>query len=90
MKYLIWEHKAAGAQTVSQTELSFNTPRHGSASWLAKTGPLQGFDFVSPKAMMAGTVLLANPARIFEDLEGTVQRLEFKSICVVCRLLKKC
>jgi type IV pilus assembly protein PilA len=69
VKYLVWEHKTAGAQTISQTELSFNTPRHGSASWLAKSGPLQGFDFVSPKAMMAGTILLANPAQIFEDLQ---------------------
>lgn len=69
VKYLVWEHKAAGAQTISQTELSFNTPRHGPASWLAKSGPLQGFDFVSPKAMIAGTVLLANPAQIFLDLQ---------------------
>jgi type IV pilus assembly protein PilA len=70
VKYLIWEHKTVGAQTISQTELSFNTPRHGSAAWLAKTGPLSGLDFVSPKAMVAGTVLLANPAQIFEDVKG--------------------
>jgi type IV pilus assembly protein PilA len=70
VKYLIWEHKTVGAQTVSQTELSFNAPRHGSAAWLAKTGPLSGLDFVSPKAMIAGTVLLANPVQIFEDVKG--------------------
>jgi type IV pilus assembly protein PilA len=70
VKYLIWEHKTVGAQTVSQTELSFNAPRHGSAAWLAKTGPLSGLDFVSPKAMLAGTVLLANPVQIFEDVKG--------------------
>jgi type IV pilus assembly protein PilA len=69
VKYLIWEHKTVGAQTISQTELSFNTPRHGSAAWLAKTGPLSGLDFVSPKAMVAGAVMLANPAQIFEDLK---------------------
>jgi type IV pilus assembly protein PilA len=69
-KYLIWEHKTVGAQTISQTELSFNAPRHGSAAWLAKTGPLSGLDFVSPKAMVAGTVLLANPTQIFEDVKG--------------------
>ena len=70
VKYLIWEHKGAGAETASQTELSFNAPRHGSAAWLAKTAPLSGFDFVSPKAMIAGTVLLANPTQIFEDVKG--------------------
>jgi len=70
VKYLIWEHKTVGTQTVSQTELSFNAPRHSSAAWLANSGPLSGFDFVSPKAIVAGTVLLANPSQIFEDLKG--------------------
>jgi type IV pilus assembly protein PilA len=70
VKYLIWEHKTVGAQTVSQSELSFNAPRHGPAAWLANTGPLSGLDFVSPKAMVAGTILLANPSQIFEDLKG--------------------
>ncbi len=69
VKYLVWEHRGTGAQAISQTELSFNAPRHGSAAWLAKTGPLTGMDFVSPKAMVAGTVLLANPVRIFEDVK---------------------
>jgi hypothetical protein len=70
VKYLVWEHRTVSAQTISQTELTFNAPRHGSAAWLAKTGPLSGLDFVSPKAMVAGTVLLANPAQIFEDVKG--------------------
>jgi type IV pilus assembly protein PilA len=70
VKYLIWEHKMVDNKTISQSELSFNSPRHGPASWLAKTGPLTGLDFVSPKAMAATTVLLASPAQIFEDLKG--------------------
>jgi type IV pilus assembly protein PilA len=70
VKYLIWERKTVAAQTISQTELSFNAPRRSSAAWLANTGPLTGMDFVSPKAMVAGTVLLANPTQIFEDLKG--------------------
>jgi type IV pilus assembly protein PilA len=69
VKYLVWEHRGTGGQAVSQTELSFNAPRHGSAAWLAKTGPLTGMSFVSPKAMAAGTVRLANPAQIFEDMK---------------------
>jgi hypothetical protein len=68
-KYLVWAHKGVGAQAISQTELSFNAPRHGSAAWLAKPGPLTGMDFVSPKAMVAGTVRLANPVQIFEDVK---------------------
>lgn len=69
VKYLVWEYKAAGAQTISQTELSFSSPRHGPASWLAKTAPLHNLDFVSPKAMVAATFLLSNPAQILEDLK---------------------
>jgi type IV pilus assembly protein PilA len=70
VKYLMWEHKIVDTKTISQTELSFNSPRRGSASWLAKTGPLTGMDFVSPKAVIATTVMLASPAQIFEDVKG--------------------
>jgi hypothetical protein len=70
VQYLIWEHKTVDTKTISQTELSFNSPRHGSAAWLAKTAPLSGLDFVSPKAIIATTVMLASPAQIFEDVKG--------------------
>jgi type IV pilus assembly protein PilA len=70
VKYLIWEHKTVDTKSISQTELSFNSPRHGAASWLAKTGPLTGLDFVSPKAMIATTIMLSSPAQIFEDVKG--------------------
>jgi len=69
MKYLVWEHKNIAGQAISQMELSFTGPRHGVASWLAAPGPLGSLDFVSPKAVMAGAVLLKNPAEIFNDLK---------------------
>jgi len=69
VKYLVWEHKDVAEQTVSQTELSFNGPRHGAASWLAKSGPLTNLDFVSPRAMGAFTLIFANPAQVFDDLK---------------------
>jgi hypothetical protein len=67
MKYLVWGHTSVSGQEVSQAELSFAGPRHGAASWLAKPTPLDSLDFVSPKAMLAGTVVLKNPAQIFDD-----------------------
>jgi hypothetical protein len=67
MKYLVWEHKNVAGQPASQMELSFTGPRHGVASWLAAPAPLGSLDFASPKAMLAATVLLKNPAQIFED-----------------------
>jgi type II secretory pathway pseudopilin PulG len=69
MKYLVWEHKKVAGQEVSEAELSFIAPRHGVASWLAKPAPLGSLDFVSPKAMLAGTVVLTSPAQIFEDVK---------------------
>jgi len=68
-KYLVWEHKSVPGQPASQTELSFNGPRRGVASWLAAPAPLNSLDFVSPKAMMAGTIVLKNLAEIFDDIK---------------------
>jgi type II secretory pathway pseudopilin PulG len=69
MKYLVWEHKSVAGQAVSQSELSFASPRRGAAAWLAKPAPLGSLDFVSTKAILAGTVVLTSPARIFDDVK---------------------
>jgi len=69
MKYFVWGHKTVDGKAVSQAELSFSTPRHGAAAWLANSGPLSSLDFVSPKAIFAGTVVLTNPAQILDDVK---------------------
>lgn len=69
MKYVVWEHKELAGQAVSEAELSFGAARHGAASWLAKPAPLGSLEFVSPKAMLAGTVVLTSPAQVFDDLK---------------------
>ena len=43
MKYLIWEHRTVDTKTVSQTELSFNSPRHGVSSLAGEDGALERF-----------------------------------------------
>jgi type II secretory pathway pseudopilin PulG len=67
MKYLVWNRKTVSGQAESQMELSFTGPRHGVASWLAAPGPLGSLDFVSPKPILVSTVLLNDPAKIFDD-----------------------
>jgi hypothetical protein len=67
MQYLVWEHATVAGQNVSQGELSFSAPRHGTASWLANPAPLGSLDFVSPQAILAGTVVFKNLAQIFEN-----------------------
>jgi type IV pilus assembly protein PilA len=70
VKYLVWEHKTVDGQAGSQMELTFTSPRHGVASWLAAPGQLGSLDFLSPKAVMAGAILLKDPAQIFDDIEA--------------------
>jgi hypothetical protein len=69
VKYLVWEHKTVDGQAGSQMELTFTSPRHGVASWLAAPGPLGSLDFLSPQAVIAGAVRLKDPALIFVDLK---------------------
>ncbi|MGB2593239.1 MAG: hypothetical protein WBG02_02435 [Candidatus Acidiferrum sp.] len=71
LKYAVWDHKMVAGQSLSQAELSFSAPRHGAAAWLANSGPLTNLDFVSPKAVIVFTVVLANPAQIFDDIKKT-------------------
>jgi len=70
VKYVVWDHKHLAGQDVSQSELSFSSPRYGAASWLANSRPLGTLDFVSPKAMLAFTIVLSNPSQIFDDVKN--------------------
>jgi type II secretory pathway pseudopilin PulG len=70
MKYLVWNRKTMSGQAASQMELSFTGPRRGVASWLAAPGPLGSLDFVSPKPILVGTVLLKDPPKIFDDVRN--------------------
>lgn len=91
MKYLVWEHKDVAGRTVSEAELSFVAPRHGAASWLAKPAHLGSLDFVSPHAMLAGTVALENPAQILEDakdLTATSSSNPFAAVAMAEQALK--
>ncbi|MGB7846709.1 MAG: hypothetical protein WBL63_13920 [Candidatus Acidiferrum sp.] len=67
MQYLVWDHTTIAGNPVSQLELSFSSPRHGAASWLAKPTLLGSLDFVSPTPLLAATVVLSNPAQILDD-----------------------
>jgi hypothetical protein len=83
VKYFVWGHKETNGATVSQSELTFAGPRRGVASWLAPTASLSTIDFVSPKAMVALTLVLKDPAQIFEDareLAGTAKNGPFEAL----------
>ena len=69
MQFAVWKHTTVAGQSVSQGELTFSSPRHGAAAWLAKPAPLGSLDFVSPDAMLATTVVLTSPPQIFDDVK---------------------
>lgn len=72
MKYLVWQYKNVRGRAISEAELSFTGPRRGVASWLASPRSLGSLDFVSPKAIMAASLVLTNPAQIFENVQQLV------------------
>ena len=72
VKYFVWANRRVDGKSVSQFELSFNAPRRGAAAWLAKSRPLNGLDFVSPDAILSASLVLSNPAQIFDDVKGLV------------------
>jgi hypothetical protein len=76
---------------VSEAELSFTGPRRAAAAWLAKPAPLGSLEFVSPKAILAGTLVLASPSRIFDELKeftGTSNANAFAGIVQMEQVLK--
>ena len=91
MKFLVWDHTRLNGQTVSEAELSFTGPRRAAAAWLAKPAPIGSLDYVSPKAIVAGTVVLANPTRIFDDykeLMGAASATVFANLAQAEQVVK--
>lgn len=91
VKYVVWDHKLVSGKSVSQTELSFGSPRHGAASWLAKSAPLTNMDFVSPKTIFAGTLSIASMPQLFDDLkemQATSSSNPFATLAAFEQMLK--
>ena len=82
MRFAVWEindHNGGG-------ELSFTSPRHGIASWLANSDQLGGLDFLSPSATMAGSILLKNPAQIFDDFHEIATSMNPNSLDMLAQM----
>jgi hypothetical protein len=67
-KYFVWEHKNVAGHAASEMELSFTGPRRGVAAWVAAPAQLGSLDFVSPSAVVAGTIVLKNLGQIFDEV----------------------
>jgi hypothetical protein len=83
VQYAILKRGLLAGKLVGQGELSFTGPRHGTAAWLAKPGPLGSLDFLSPDAFFAMAINLTGFSQIFEDsqkLAGTANANVFAGI----------
>jgi hypothetical protein len=82
-KYAVWAHTGTGSAEVSKGELSFTGPRHGIASWVGKPRSLDSLDFVSPDAMMAITIGLKDPAKIYDEAKEFAESAKSNSFAMV-------
>ena len=70
VEYAVWDHKKLGADSISESELSFSGPRKGIASWLAAPAPMGSLSFVSPKSPFVLGLQLKNLGEIFEEIRA--------------------
>jgi len=73
VKYAVWQHTGAGTAEMSKGELSFSGPRQAMASWLGEPRSLDSLDFVSPNAIMAITIGLKDPAKIYDEAKAMAE-----------------
>src|SRR5215472_16908290 len=80
VNYLVASYSFSAARSTNESELTFNGPRHGIASWIAGPKTMGGFDFVSTHAALAADVILKSPLQIFDDLRDLVGETAFASL----------
>jgi type IV pilus assembly protein PilA len=70
LDYAEWRRDSVDGQEATDGQLTFSSPRHGAAAWLANPGPLNSLDFVSPKANFAMAVRLTSFSQILDDVQA--------------------
>src|SRR5262245_5160799 len=80
VNYLVASYTMSAARSTNQSELTFNGPRHGIASWIAAPKPMGGLDFVSTHAAVAADLILKSPSQIFDDLRDLMGDAAFASL----------
>jgi len=91
LQYFIWNRKSRDAESLGQAELSFTSPRHGAAAWLANSRRLTTPGFVSPKSVMSLTLVLSDPSDVFDDIKlmaGPARQDSFAALAQFEQILK--
>jgi type II secretory pathway pseudopilin PulG len=58
----------------------FNGPRHGVASWIAASAPLNSLDFMSPRSAIVEAFRLKPPAQMFDDIVEIVGPMALQAL----------
>src|SRR5215472_4172367 len=80
VNYLVASYTMSAAQSTNQSELTFNGPRHGIASWIGAPKTMSGLDFVSTHPALAVDLILKSPPQIFDDLRDLMGETAFASL----------
>jgi len=91
LQYFFWNRKSRDREDLGKAELSFASPRHGAAAWLANSRRLTTPGFVSPKSVMSLTLVLNDPSKIFDDIKlmaGPARQDSFAALAQFEQILK--
>jgi hypothetical protein len=80
VNYLVASYTMSAARSTNQSELTFNGPRRGIASWIAAPKTMGGLDFVSTHPAFAADLILKSPPQIFDDLRDLMGETAFASL----------
>ncbi|HKP73726.1 MAG TPA: FecR domain-containing protein, partial [Pyrinomonadaceae bacterium] len=73
LKHFVVEQKDVKTKTQSRAVLTFDEPRRGIASWLAKPAPMGALNFISPDANIATAFVVKEPSLLVDDLFGFME-----------------
>ena len=79
VRYLVLERRQVSGETETRAALSFAGARSGIASWLGAPGPMGSFDFVSPDANLAASVVMKTPLTVVRELLDYATRSDGKA-----------
>ncbi len=76
MKYVFLEQRAPAGAEENEATFTFQGPRTGMASWLADAGSGGAAEYLSPDALLAGSVSTREPWQLFEELTALITKEE--------------
>ncbi|HYH46866.1 MAG TPA: hypothetical protein VEG34_14370, partial [Thermoanaerobaculia bacterium] len=75
LDHVIIDHRQGAERSQTRAVVAFDQARRGIAAWLADPAPMGALDFVSTEATLAAGFVVKDPAKLLDDLIGSVPEL---------------